>query len=158
MPSRQSLLATFTTLAQLAYAHGFFGNLYEATAKIPHRLAGDGSDDARMPSMFSAGSPVRYYIPGVPITVGSTFGALLTGWEDPDNRRWLAAAAASAATAGALTAYVVPAVNTKLFVAGHPLTRSERDRLLRTWYRLNTIRIVALGAGWLALQRVREGR
>ena len=156
MPSRQSLFATFTTLAQLGYAHTFFGNLYEATAKVPHRIAGDGADDSRLPSMLSAGSPARYFVAGVPITVGSTVGALLTGWKDPGNRRSLTAATASFAAAGALTGYVVPVLNTKLFVAGDPLTRDERDRLLRTWYRLNAVRMVALGAGWLALQRVRR--
>ena len=72
MPSRQSLFATFTTLAQLGYAHTFFGNLYEATAKVPHRIAGDGSDDSR----------AGYFVAGVPITVGSMSG-VLTGGKDP---------------------------------------------------------------------------
>jgi hypothetical protein len=151
---RRSLYATLTTVAQLGFAHGFFGNVYEATTKVPHRIAGDGTDDARMPSLFGPGSPVRYYLPGVPVTIGSTLGALVAGWEHPRNRRWLAAAAVSATSAGALTGYLVRAVNVKLFVAGHPLTSTERDRLLRIWYRMNAVRIVALGAGWMALERV----
>jgi hypothetical protein len=148
---RQSLTAVMSTVAQLAYAHGFFGNLYEATAKIPTRIAGD---DARMPSLFSPGSPVRYYLPGVPITIGSTIGMLVAGWQDPRHRWWLATAGLSTGSAAALTGYLVPVVNRKLFVAGHPLTPGERDRLLRTWYRLNTVRIAALGIAWLSAQRV----
>jgi hypothetical protein len=152
----RSVTATLTTVAQLGFAHGFFGNVYEATTKIPHRIAGDGTDDARMPSLFSPGSPVRYYLPGVPVIIGSTLGALVCGWGDRRIRRWLAAAAVSATSAGALTGYLVRAVNMKLFVADHPLTSTERDSLLRIWYRLNAVRIVALGAGWLALERVRS--
>ena len=49
--------------------------------------------------MLSAGSPARYFVVGVPITVGSTVGVLLTGWEDPGNRRSLTTAAASFAAA-----------------------------------------------------------
>lgn len=157
---RHRLTIALSTLAQLGYAHGFFGNLYEAVVRIPHRLSG-GHDpegtDQRMQSLFSRGSPARYYLPGVPLTVASTLGALLAGWDTRRDRLPLGAAAAFAMSAGALTGYIVRALNLKLFVASHPLTPAERDRLLRTWYRLNIIRTVALGAAWLALERVRSG-
>ncbi len=107
-------------------------------------------------SLFSPGSPVRYYLPGVPITVASTLGALLAGWDTRRDRLPLGAAAVCTISAGAVTGYVVRALNVKLLVAGHPLTPAERERLLHTWYRLNIIRAVALGAAWLALERVRS--
>ena len=149
--------AVLPTIGQLACAHGFFGNLYEAIVRVPDRLSAgyDLSDgDQRQPSLFSQGSPVRYYLPSVPIGVGSTFAALLTR-RDRHDRRWLGAAAAGLVVSSALTGYLIRNVNIKLFVAGHPITGSERDRLLRTWYRLNTIRIVALGASWVAIEKVR---
>jgi hypothetical protein len=152
------LVAVLPTIGQLACAHGFFGNLYEAIVRVPHRLSADYDaidGDQRLPSLFSQGSPVRYYVPGVPISVGATFAALLTRRRDRHDRRWLGAAAAALAVSSALTGYLIRNVNIKLFVVGHPITGSERDRLLRTWYRLNTIRVVSLGAAWAAIEKVR---
>lgn len=140
-PSRRSALrrhrvtVALSTLAQLGYAHGFFGNLYEAVVRIPHRLAGaydpEGADQ-RMQSLFSRGSSVRYYLPGLPITVASTLGALLAGWGTRRDRLLLGAAAAFTMSAGTVTGYIVRTLNVKLFVASHPLTPAEHDRLLRT--------------------------
>jgi Domain of unknown function (DUF1772) len=157
-PRRSSLVAVLPTIGQLACAHGFFGNLYEAIVRVPHRLSADYDaidGDQRLPSLFSQGSPVRYYVPGVPISVGATFAALLTRRRDRHDRRWLGAAAAALAVSSALTGYLIRNVNIKLFVVGHPITGSERDRLLRTWYRLNTIRVVSLGVAWAAIEKVR---
>lgn len=151
--------ATLLTVAQLGYAHTLFGNLYEAVVKIPNRLAGcyDPNDgDRRLPGLFSPGSPVRYYLPGVPLTVSSTLAALVLGSTRPGDRRWLETTALCTILSGALTGYLVRAVNVKLFVAGHPVTPAERDVLLRTWHRLNLIRIAALAAAWLAAQQVRS--
>jgi hypothetical protein len=155
---RSSVPAVLLTIGQLACAHNFFGNVYEAMVRVPHRLSADHATidgDQRLPSLFSQGSPVRYYLPSVPISVGATFAALLTRRRDPHDRRWLGAAAAALVVSSALTGYLIRNVNIKLFVAGHPITPSERDRLLRTWYRLNTIRVVALGAAWVAIVKVR---
>jgi Domain of unknown function (DUF1772) len=157
-PRRSSLAAVLPTIGQLACAHGFFGNLYEAIVRVPHRLSADHDTidgDQRLPSLFSQGSPVRYYLPGAPISVGATFAALLTRRRDPHDRRWLGAAASALVVSSALTAHLIRNVNIKLFVAGHPITPHERDRLLRSWYRLNTIRVVALGAAWVAIEKVR---
>lgn len=156
---RSSLAAVLPTIGQLACAHGFFANLYEAIVRVPHLLSADYDaidGDQRLPSLFSQGSPVRYFLPGVPILVGSTLAALLTRRRDPHERRWLRAAAAALVVSSALTGYVIRNVNIKLFVAGHAITASERERLLRTWYRLNMIRVVALGVGWLAFEKARS--
>lgn len=64
------------TVAQVGQAHWFFGNLYEAVAKIP------------------------------------------------------------------------------VFFTAQPLAAAEQEELLRRWYRLNSIRLVASGVAWLAAQRV----
>lgn len=156
---QRRIAATLLTVAQLGYAHTLFGNVYEAVVKIPNRLAGcydPGGEDRRLPSLFSPGSPVRYYLPGVPLTVTSTLAALVLGSTRRGDRRWLTTATCCTILSGALTGYLVRAVNVKLFVAGHPVTPAEREVLLRRWHRLNVIRITALGAAWLAAEHVRS--
>jgi hypothetical protein len=37
--AQQKRIATILSVAQLGYAHWFFGNLYEAIVKVPSRLA-----------------------------------------------------------------------------------------------------------------------
>src|SRR5258707_2172901 len=66
---QQNRVATLLSIAQLGYAHWFFGNLYEAVVRVPERLAKDyepGKDDRRLATVFSSRSPVRYYVPGDP--------------------------------------------------------------------------------------------
>jgi hypothetical protein len=151
-------VARLLSVAEIGYAHWFFGNLYEAVVKVPDLLAKDyGPDgaDRGLRSLFSKGSPVRYYIPGVPVVIGATTAALITGWKSLRNRpgtigrRSLAVLAASAFSSIALTAYLIPTVNLKLFVAGASLTKAKRDRLLRIWYRGNVIRLLTTGTSWL---------
>jgi hypothetical protein len=146
---RQRVTATLLALAQLGFANWFFGNLYEAIVRIPHRVVSDP-----VTSPFSLGSPVRYYIPATPIGIVATLAALAAGWNKPNDRRWLAVAAAGALFGGAVTAHLVREVNLKLFVGGQPVTPDEREMLLRTWYRLNLLRLIAVGGAWLAAYQV----
>jgi Domain of unknown function (DUF1772) len=146
-------------IAQLGQAHAFFGNLYEAVVRIPDRLSGDDDPtaaDQRMPSLFSPASPVRYYLPGVPVTVAATLAALLAGWSTPSSRRWLTTSTACTLSAAGVTAHLVAAINVRLFVAGHPLTPPERQALLRTWYRLNAVRLLVLAAAWASAEKARS--
>jgi hypothetical protein len=53
-----------SAVARAGLAHWFFGNLYEAIVHVPERLT---PDDA----LFTAGSPVRYYLPVAPVTLGA---------------------------------------------------------------------------------------
>ncbi len=76
-----------------------------------------------MQSLFSPSSPAHYYLPGVPITVASTLGALLAGWDTRGDRLPLGAAAVGTISAGAVTVYVVRALNVKL--CSLPATRSR---------------------------------
>ncbi|MQA84571.1 MAG: DUF1772 domain-containing protein [Streptosporangiales bacterium] len=99
--------------------------------------------------MLRPGSPVLYYIPAAPITLAATLAALAAGWDAPSGRRWLAAAAACSMSGFAATAYLLRTVNLKLFFADQPCAPEERERLLRTWYRLNGFRLVAVGGAWL---------
>jgi Domain of unknown function (DUF1772) len=141
------------TLAQLGRAHWFFGNLYEAVVRVPDHLAKPaGSAEAdpelpELPTLFGKGSPVRYFVPGLPLTFGATIGALVTGWKTPANRGWLVASTVSTVAGGLATAYLVTRVNPKLFGPGQPSTEEERAALLQTWYRFNAFRVAAAGAG-----------
>jgi hypothetical protein len=96
---QQKRVATLLAIAQVGYAHWFFGNLYEAMVRIPERIANDfepGKDDRRLATVFSSGSPVRYYLPGVPVVISVTLFAVLAGWRRRTDRPWLAALAVSA--------------------------------------------------------------
>jgi hypothetical protein len=150
--THQKRVAAMLTISQLGYAHWLFGNVYEAVVRVPERLANDyepGKDDRRLPSVLSSGSPVCYYLPGVPVVIGATLSAVLAGWRRRNDRPWLASLAASALFGVIATAWLVRTVNLKLFVAGHPLTAADRDRLLRIWYRVNILRLLAASSAWL---------
>jgi hypothetical protein len=99
---RRPATAGLLTLAQLSYSHWFFGNLYEAIVKVPNRLADDYEPstqvDRRMPSIVSAGSPVRYYLPMTPLAIGAPLVALAAGWNNSRSRPWLAATAVGTIT------------------------------------------------------------
>lgn len=145
------------TILQLAYAHWFFGNLYESVVRIPDRLASGyepGGEDHRPSSVLSPGSPVRYYLPGIPVLIGGTVWAMAAGWTSRRDRPWLVALVVSTFAGIAATAYVVQTVNRRLFYAGERVPASERDRLLRTWYRVNLARLVAAGVAWLIAVRL----
>jgi hypothetical protein len=56
--------------------------------------------------------------------------------------------------AGAVaTAYFVKAVNLRLFFGGEPVAPAEREKLLRTWSRVNVFHLAVLGVAWLAARR-----
>jgi hypothetical protein len=155
--AQRQRIAALLTLAQLGYAHWFFGNLYEAVVRVPDRLAKDYAPDARdqhQASVLSPGSPVRYYLPGIPVVVGATLSALVTGWRSRTERPWLCATAVSALSGVVATVYLVRTVNLKLFVADQTLPRAEQDRLPHIWYRVNLVRLVTTGGAWLIAQRI----
>lgn len=77
---------------------------------------------------------------------------MAAGWEEPADRRWLAAAAAGTLSGYAATAYLVRAVILRVVFAEQPVPPAERERLLRTWYRLNGFRLAAAGGAWLAIR------
>jgi hypothetical protein len=158
LPPRRRVTGTLLTIAQLGYAHWFFGNHYEAIVKVPHRLVSHQEPAAagtHATALLGPGSPLRYYLPGAPITFAATLAALATGWDTPNDRCWLMAAAACSMAGGAITAYLVRTVNLPLFFTDQSLAPDEQDRLLRTWYRLNGLRLVAVGGAWLAAQQAR---
>src|SRR5438309_2322790 len=97
--AQQQRVVTLLTIAQLGYAHWFFGNLYEAVVRVPDRLAKDyepGGEDRRLASVLSVGSPVWYYLPGVPVVIGATLSALAAGWASRNDRPWLGVTTLSA--------------------------------------------------------------
>ena len=83
---REGVLA----VAQLGYAQWFFGNLYEAVVRVPERIAAQSdSGELRLTSVIGSGSPVRYFLPGLPIMVGATVPTVVNGWRSRKNRAWL---------------------------------------------------------------------
>ena len=144
--------ARLLELAQLGHAQWLFGNVYEAVVKIPERLSAESSSSAtvngRQTAVLGPGSPVRYYAPAVPLTAATTIAALITSGQSAKTKRWLAMAVGCWMSGVAITAYLVRKVNLKLFFADEQPPIAERDALIRTWYRLNVVRI-ATAAGAL---------
>ncbi len=103
---------------------------------------------------MSSGSPVRYFLPGIPVVIGATAAAFISGWTSRRHQPYLGAVALSALSGVLATAYLVRTVNLKLFVSGQHLTPAEQQRLLRTWYRVNAFRLVASATAWLFAARL----
>lgn len=130
-------------LTQLGHAAWFFGNLYEAVAKVPDRMA----TGERGTSPLGPGSPVRYYAAAGPVAVAPLVAAAVL---DRDLRPYLVPAAACSLAAAAATGYLVKTVNLKLFFGTEPVGADERATLLRTWYRVNAVRLGLAGAALAA--------
>ncbi|GAA4534653.1 anthrone oxygenase family protein [Mycobacterium paraffinicum] len=148
-------------LAQLGHAHWLFGNIYEAVVKIPDRLAAEPraaapAGSSPRSSLLAPGSPLRYYAPAAPITVATTAAAVSKGWEIDDARRWLAVTAGCSIAGLGVTGYLIRAVNLAVMFATTPPPPEERDRLIRTWYRLNLVRIAAAGGALFAANRASQ--
>lgn len=138
-------------LAQLGHAQWFFGNLYEAVVRVPDRLAAEaGAAHARSP--LGAGSPLRYYVPAIPATLPATLAALWSGRDAPEARRWLVVAASCSVSGAGVTAVLVR-LNLRLFFAAEAVPTSERQELLRTWYRLNAVRLATTAGAWIAARQ-----
>ncbi|OJZ73872.1 hypothetical protein BRW65_10880 [Mycobacterium paraffinicum] len=148
---RRNRLACLLGVAQLGHAHWLFGNIYEAVVKIPDRLA----SSPRSP-LLGPGSPLRHYAPGAPITLATTAAAVGKGWEIDDARRWLAAAACCSIAGMAITGYLVRTVNLEVMFAATPPPPEERDARIRTWYRLNLVRIAAAAGALIAANRASQ--
>lgn len=152
-PSARSRIGAISlTLTQLGLAQWFFGNLYEAVVKVPDLQS--ASDRATTP--LGAGSPVRYYI----VSMATAFPALLavaaTTWGDRRSRPWVGAAASCSLIGVGLTAYLVRAVNLRLFFGGQAVPEPDREHLLRRWYQLNLVRLVAIAGALLAARQARS--
>ncbi|QWF83757.1 DUF1772 domain-containing protein [Amycolatopsis sp. CA-230715] len=138
-------------MAGLGQFHWFFGNLYEAAVDVP-RLLADAAPN-REPGLLTAGSPLRYYGPAAPVALAATTAALTSNWREGGDRRAVVAAAAGTATALALTAHLVRAVNLRLLRGGAPLTEAQLTDLGRHWHRANAVRLAALAVAMGALRR-----
>ncbi|MBW0014039.1 hypothetical protein [Mycobacterium sp.] len=148
-----TVTARLLGLAELGYAHWLFGNIYEAAVRMPERLAGEPHTG----SVLGPGSPLRYYAPLAPVTLATTAAAVRTGWDIGGARRWLALMAAGSTVGVALSGYLIRTVNLPVMFAADPPPPAQRDALIRTWYVLNGVRIVATGAALFAAHRARSG-
>lgn len=150
--NRRHAAAAFLGIAGVGHAHWFFGNLYEAVVKVPHKLASQRSAGAAT-SPFAPGSPLLYYVPALPATFPAVLVALVLGWHNRESRSWLVGGAVCSLSGVAATAYLVRAVNLKLFFSTQSLTEEEQRALLRTWYQVNVFRLVVSGGAWLAARK-----
>ena len=65
--TRRALADASLTVAALTHAHWFFGNLYEAVVKVPHRVAASEDTPVLRRTPLGPGSPGRYYAPLAPV-------------------------------------------------------------------------------------------
>ncbi len=150
-------------VAQFGLAQTFFGNLYEAVARIPDRLAHErvlavpAGGTVSLPVMLRSGSPVRYHLPTGQLVLGATVTALVSGRHGaPERRRRAAVSAAGTLVAAASTAYVVRSINVPLFFTADAPPPVQREVLLRRWYALNALRMAVTALAWLAARRARS--
>ena len=156
---RRDLLADrLLGLAEFSHAHWFFGNLYEALVKVPHRVAASEASGELPRSPFGAGSPGRYYAPIAPINTPAAIAALVAGWNRPSSRVWTVVAAAASTTGTAATVYLLRSVNPHLFFSPQPLSEQRRNPLLKRWYRVNAIRLTASAIALGAIHQARTIR
>ena len=111
---RDALADRLLAVAEFSHAHWFFGNLYEALVKVPHRIAASEASHELPRSPFGAGSPGRYYAPIAPVNAPVAVAALAAGWPRADGRILLVVAAAASTTGAAATAYLLRSINPAL--------------------------------------------
>jgi hypothetical protein len=142
-------------VARLGQAHWFFGNLYESVVGVPRLLI--DAQPRRVPGLLGSGSPVRYFAPVAPVTLGATAVSLAKSWRAGGARWPIVTATASTMSAVGLTAYLVRAVNLSL-LRGEAMSASDQGRLLRTFHRANALRLVAVAIAAFALHRADVGQ
>ena len=147
-PDGRSRRSGWMRAAQLGQAAWLIGKLYEGLVGMPQLLA--DARPARFPGLLTAGSPVRYYLPVAPLALGAHGVALLQSWRTGGDRRLIAAAGTSVASALALSGYLVQTVNRPLLSGTGPLSEADRHRLVSTWHRVNAVRLIALAAATAA--------
>ena len=146
MSDRRTRVGRALGLAELAHAQWFFGNLYEAIVRVPDLLA---QRPAPM-SPLGSGSPVRYYAAALPASFPVVIASAVASRRDRGGRPWLVTAAACSLAGVGITAYLVRTVNLRLFFDTETVPAQQRAELLRTWHRLNKVRIATAAGAWLA--------
>ncbi|MGI5126466.1 DUF1772 domain-containing protein [Pseudonocardia sp. CA-107938] len=135
-------MGALRTVARAAVAHWFFGNLYEEVVGVPGLVAA-----APPGRVLAAGSPARYFLPAAPVTVGSVIALAAT-----ERTRPAVTAAVLASAGAALTAPLVRTVALDL-ITGRTTDPVEQARLVRTWHRVNRVRLALVAGAAVALAR-----
>lgn len=129
-------------MARTAVAHWFFGNLYEEVVGVPALVAASPPGGVLAP-----GSPARYFLPVAPVTIGSVVALAAT-----ERTRPTVAAAVFATAGAALTGPLVRWVALDL-LTGRTTDPVEQARQVKTWHRVNRVRLALVGAAAVALAR-----
>ena len=79
---------------------------------------------------------------------------LLQSWRTGGDRRLIAAAGTSTASALALSGYLIQTVNRPLISGTGRLSEVDEHRLVSTWHRVNAVRLMALAAATVASSRL----
>ena len=134
-------------VAKAGQAAWLFGNLYEGVIGMPQLLACARAE--RSPGLLTSGSPVRYFAPIAPLTLGATAITLARSWRSGQDRYRIAAAAGGFLGALGLSGYLIRTVDLPLLTNGEPLTEVERSQYAARWHMINTLRLLFLSAGLL---------
>lgn len=120
--------------AQVTNAQWAAVSVFEAVIDLPDRLATSPATGT-----FGKGSPARYHVPMAPLVLGSAIGEVVSNWRTQNTRAPLLAAFGCTAASGALTAYLVRAVNLPLLHG--QATGAETQQLTRRWHAGNRARV-----------------
>ena len=135
-------MAILRAVARTAVAHWFFGNLYEEVVGVPALVAASPPG-----GVLAQGSPARYFLPAAPVTVGSVVALAAT-----ERTRPTVAAAVLAVAGAVITGPLVRTVTLDL-LTGRTTDPVERAAQIRTWHRVNRVRLALVGAAAVALAR-----
>ncbi|WP_096329169.1 hypothetical protein [Nannocystis exedens] len=123
----------------------FFGNLYEELVLMPNFLVDAPGKRAHWLGFFAEVTPVRYYLPLGPLaTLALVFAWLRARAEAPEVAAELRAAVLAVAAGWGVSAYIVPAINLRLFEPA-PLPDELARPLAIRWLTLNAVRLVCVG-------------
>ena len=140
MPEQGRVWPPVVTVARLARAAWFFGNIYEAAVGVPQLIARAN----RQAGILATGSPVRYFAPVAPAAVGGTVAVLVRSWRTGGDRRALGAALG-------LSSYLIRSINIPLLQG--KVGEEAQPRLISRWHRGNAVRLGLLAATEILVRR-----
>ncbi|WP_199435531.1 DUF1772 domain-containing protein [Qaidamihabitans albus] len=133
----------------------FVANLYEGLVDVPQLLI--DSRPRRRPGLIAPGSPVRYFALNGLVAIPASGLALATAWRQ-GHRAAAGTAAGALGAAVALSGFLIRTVNVPLLTGNEGLPPARLSGLKARWHAANALRLLALGAGIVAIERTRFRR